>query len=47
MLTAFSNLMFQGKTGAALDLLSQKGTGGVLHANDLVTNDLVTKDDPI
>ena len=38
---AFSNLMFQGKTGAALDLLSQKGTGGVLHANDLVT-----KDDP-
>ena len=37
----FSNLMFRGKTGAALDLLSHKGTGGVLHVNDPVT-----KDDP-
>ena len=38
---AFSSLMFQGKTGAALDLLSHKGTGGVLHVNDPAT-----KDDP-
>ena len=36
---AFSNLMFQGKTGAALDLLSHKGKSGVLHVNDLVTRD--------
>lgn len=38
---AFSNLMFRGKTGAALDLLSHKGTGGALHVNDPAT-----KDDP-
>ncbi|ETX01015.1 MAG: hypothetical protein ETSY2_37945 [Candidatus Entotheonella gemina] len=38
---AFSNLMFRGKTGAALDLLSRKGTDGVLHVNDPVI-----KDDP-
>ena len=30
----FSNLMFKGKTSAALQLLSQKGKGGVLHVND-------------
>ncbi len=30
----FSNLMFKGKTSAALRLLSQKGKGGVLHVND-------------
>ena len=31
---AFSNLMFKGKTSAALQLLSQRGKGGILHAND-------------
>ena len=35
----FSNLMFRGKTGAALDLLSHKGSGGVLHVNDPVFKD--------
>ena len=30
----FSNLMFQGKTSAALELLAQKGRGGILHAQD-------------
>ena len=30
----FSNLMLKGKTSAALDLLSQKGKGCVLHATD-------------
>ena len=33
---AFSNLMFQGKTNAALQLLSQRGIGGVLHIHDPV-----------
>ena len=32
----FSNLMFQGKTSAALQLLTQQGRGGVLHVHDLV-----------
>ena len=31
---AFSNLMLKGKTSAALQLLAQKGKGGVLHVND-------------
>ena len=31
---SFSNLMFMGKTSAALDLLSQKGRGGVLCASE-------------
>ena len=33
---AFSNLMFQGKTNAALQLLSQRGNGGILHIHDPV-----------
>ena len=32
----FSNLIFQGKTSAALQLLSQRGNGGVLHVDDPV-----------
>ena len=32
----FSNLMFQGKTSAALQLLTQQGRGGVLHVHDPV-----------
>ena len=35
----FSNLMFKGKTSAALDLLSQKGKGGILHATDSANPD--------
>ena len=31
---AFSNLMLKGKTSAALQLLAQKGMGGILHVND-------------
>lgn len=34
----FTNLMFKGKTGAALELLSQRGKGVVLHANDPVSS---------
>ena len=30
----FSNLMFKGKTHAALDLLANNGKGGVLHLDD-------------
>ena len=41
LVRSFSNLMFNGKTSAALDLLSLKGKGGVLH-----TNDPANKDDP-
>ena len=37
----FSNLMFMGKTSAALDLLSQKGRGGVLCASE-PSNPLMT-----
>ena len=37
----FSNLMFKGKTSAALDLLACKGNSGVLHVNDHAN-----KDDP-
>ena len=33
--------MFEGKTGAALDLLSNKGKGGILHVRDPAA-----KDDP-
>ena len=32
----FSNLMFQGKTSAALELLAQKGRGGIMRAQDPV-----------
>ena len=35
----FSDLMFGGETSAALDLLSQKGKGGVLNATDPVNPD--------
>ena len=31
---SFTNLMFVGKTKAALDLLSQAQKGGILHLND-------------
>lgn len=34
----FTNLMFKGKTGAALELLSQRGKGSVLNANDPVSS---------
>ena len=34
--SSFANLIFKGKTSAALQLLSQSGTGGVLHANDVI-----------
>ena len=37
----FANLMFRGKTSAALDLLASKGNSGVLHENDPAN-----KDDP-
>ena len=36
----FANLMFKGKVHAALDLLSNKGRGGVLHLDHLVKSDL-------
>ena len=39
LIRSFSNLMFEGKTGAALDLLSNKGKGGILHAGDLAAKD--------
>ena len=32
----FSNLMFEGKTKAALQLISDHGKGGVLHADDSI-----------
>ena len=35
----FSNLMFKGKTSAALDLLACKGNSGVLHVNDHANRD--------
>lgn len=35
---SFANLMFQGKTHAALQLLANKGTGDLLHLNDNVGN---------
>ena len=31
--------MFEGKTNAALQLLSQRGNGGVLHVNDPINHD--------
>ena len=37
----FSNLMFKGKTSAALDLICSKGNSTILHANDPAI-----KDDP-
>ena len=39
LIRSFSNLMFEGKTGAALDLLSNKEKGGILHAGDLAAKD--------
>ena len=33
----FSKLMFEGKTHATLQLLSDKGKGGVLHLDNLVS----------
>ena len=39
LVRTFSNLMFKGKTSAALDLLSLKGKGGVLHASDRANRD--------
>ncbi len=35
---SFANLMFEGKTKAALQLLSNQGKGGVLHPDDTVTS---------
>ena len=35
----FSNLMFQGKMSAALDLLASKGNSGILHVNDHANRD--------
>ena len=34
----FANLMFRGKTSAALDLLASKGSSGVLHVSDPSNN---------
>ena len=34
----FAKLMFQGKTHAALQLLTDKGKGGVLHLHDTINN---------
>ena len=39
---SFANLMFQGKTQAALQLLSNKGKGGVLHLSDVVENSSIS-----
>ena len=33
---SFANLMFQGKTNAAIRLLTQQGKGGVLRLDDCV-----------
>ena len=33
---SFANLMFQGKTKAALRLLGEQSNGGVLHLDDLI-----------
>ena len=38
LVRTFSNLMFQGKTSAALQLLSQRGKGGILHVNDPIVS---------
>ena len=35
------NLMFQGKTQAALRLLSNKSKGGLLHLNDVIGNSTI------
>lgn len=35
----FSKMMFSGKIGAAIQLLSEKGKGGILHAKDPVDRD--------
>ncbi len=40
----FANLMFQGKTQAALQLLSNKGKGSVLRLNDTVDDSTTVKD---
>ena len=36
---SFANLMFKGKTSAAMDLLSKRGSSSVLHARDPVNKD--------
>ena len=36
--SSFAKLMFQGKTHAALRLLTDKGKGGVLHLQDTINN---------
>ena len=36
---SFPKLMFQGKTHAALQLLTDKGKGGVLHLHDIINNE--------
>ena len=41
LMRSFSNLMFKGKVKAALDLLTRKGKGGVLHIRDRIN-----KEDP-
>ena len=43
---SFANLMFQGKTHAALHLLTDKGKGGVLHIHDTVKDVLKSKHPP-
>ena len=39
LVRTFTKLMFEGKTNAALQLLSQRGNGGVLHVNDPIDHD--------
>ena len=44
MARSFAKLMFQGKTQAALQLLTDQGKGGLLHLHDPVTPDSTVKD---
>lgn len=41
---SFAKMMFQEKTQAALQLLTDQGKGGLLHFNDAVTNQSMIKD---
>ncbi len=41
---SFANLMFKGKTHAALDLLYSNGKGGTLHINYVLDAGLIMKD---
>ena len=41
---SFANMMFQGKIQAALQLLSNKGKGSVLHLNDVYDDSTTVKD---